>query len=153
MKKKIDKKAITPLMGAFLLVSFAIAVGVIVLNFGRAEVEEQAQCSLKIDLHFIEIGGKQDLCFDGTSLKFTVENGINANLGGLVVNIIGTQKAQKTEVNAALSRAETYVGVVPFDTTVNGQIRQVRIIPKVTLSQTEEICTEQTLVAENIPPC
>ena len=39
----MNKKAITPLMIAFLLVSFAVAVGVVVMNLGQAQVEEAAQ--------------------------------------------------------------------------------------------------------------
>src|SRR3989338_4478627 len=131
-----NKKGVTPLMATFLLVSFAVAVGVVVMNFGRAQVEEAAECSLSTDLKLVQIGGTEQLCYDATAQKllFTVENGVNIKVEGLVVNIIGTNKAETMELNdAVMVLAGTYVGTINYDSSVNGAIRQVKITPKVTL--------------------
>ena len=145
-----DKRGITPIMATVLLVSFAVAVGVVVMSFGRAEVEEEAVCPIDIGLAFAEISGKQDICFDGSQVRFTVENGININIEGLLVNVIGTEKAETADLTEAkLTKAGTYLGKVPF----SGSIRQVKISPKVLLKAQEEICVEQSLVMENIPSC
>jgi len=146
-----SKKGITPIMATLLLISFAVAVGVVVMNLGRAQVESDAQCAIEIGLKFSEISGQQQLCYEGSgSLKFTLENGININVKGLVVNVIGTDKAETFELNdAEMTKAGTYLGSVNFA----GQIRQVKITPKVILYDNEEICTEQALVSENIPSC
>ena len=94
--KKINKKAITPLMVTLLLVSFAVAVGVVVMNIGQAQVEEGAVCPVDIGFVFSSIGGKEQYCYDQTKqvFSFTVENGINANIEELLVNIIGEEKAR-----------------------------------------------------------
>jgi len=144
------------LMTTLLLVSFAVAVGVVVMNLGRAEVESEAECPVNIELQFSVIGGEEQVCYDEAKkdLSFTVENGINTNVEGLVINIIGAQKAETFEANdARITKAGVYLGHVSYDSSVSGQIRQVKISPKILLYDEEAVCAEQALVAENIQPC
>jgi hypothetical protein len=146
---KSNKKGITPLMITFLLISFAVALGVVVMNLGRAQVEDVAECPINIDLQFANIGGKDDICFDGGTIKFTVENGVNTAVSGLIVNVIGAEKAETYRLPANIAKAGTYLGKVSF----SGTIRQVKITPKVVLFDEEQICTEKALIIENVPDC
>ncbi len=155
-KKKWNKEGVTPLMITMLLLSLAVAVGVVIMNFGRAQVEENAQCAIDIGLHFASISGQEQLCYDAgqKSLRFTVENGINIKVEGLIVNIIGSEKAETLELNdAKMTKAGSYVGKASFDSSAGGQIRQVKITPKVVLYDTEQICGEQALVVEKVGNC
>ncbi len=153
-KQKLGKKAITPLMGTILLVSFAVAVGMVVMNLGRAEVENSAICPVDIGFNFVTIGGEQQLCYDKEKLTFTVENGVNVNIEGLVVSVIGKEKADTLELNdAKMSKAGSYVGKAAFDAASGGEIRQIKISPKVLLKGEEQICADQALVVEEIPAC
>ncbi len=143
-------------MITMLLLSLAVAVGVVIMNFGRAQVEENAQCAIDIGLHFASIGGQEQFCYDvgKKALSFTVENGLNIKVEGLIVNVIGSEKAETFELNdARMSKAGTYVGKVAFDTAAGGQIKQVKITPKVVLYDTEQICGEQALVVESVGGC
>ena len=152
----LNKRGITPLMGGMLLVSFAVAVCVVVMNLGSAQVEEAAQCPIDIGLRFANIGGKDQICYNAAKkeISFTLENGVNINVDGLIVNIIGTQQAPSFELNdAKIGKAGTHLGKVSYDTTVSGDIRQVKISPKVVLYDAEQICVEQALVSESIGPC
>lgn len=156
LRKNQKKKAVTPLMAAFVLVAFAIAVGVVVMNLGRAEIEEQARCPIDIGLKLSEIAGKEQLCYDAEKKEvyFILENGINVKVEGVVINIIGKEKSGSFEQNEAkLGKAGTYVVHQPYDPALNGQILQVKIIPKVVLYDTELICTEQALIKEEIRGC
>ena len=152
----MNKRGIAPLVATLLLISFAVALGVVIMNFGRAQVELEAQCAIDIGLKFSEIGGKEDYCFDTATgkLRFTVENGVNIKVDGLIVNIIGTTKAETFELNdAKLGKAGTYVGNVAYNKAVGGEIRQMKITPKVILHDTEQICTEKALVVEKVSLC
>lgn len=143
-------------MTSILLLSFAVAVGVVVMNFGRANVEEQAECNIDPGLQFSNVSGQLQICYDfvGRALQFTVENGININITGLVINVIGTEKAHSFELNdAAMPRAGTYLGKVHYDSVVGKAIRQVKITPKVKLQDTEEICVDKALIVETISDC
>ena len=150
------KKGITPLMAAFLLISFAVAVGVVIMNIGSAQVEEKAQCPIEVGLKLALISGQEQMCYDlaKKDLVFTLENGINIKVEGLVVNVIGETKAESFEVSdAKMIKAGSYLGHLTYDSSVSGNIRQIKISPKVVLYEAEEICTEQALVLENIRNC
>ncbi len=149
----VNKKAITPLMATFLLISLAVAVGVVIMNLGRAQVEENAQCAVDIGLKLAVIGGNEQLCYDANSkaLKFTVENGVNIKVVGLIANIIDEQNAESFELDAAIIKAGNYQGNVPYRAA--GPIKQVKISPKVILHEEEQICTEQAIVKEDVGNC
>lgn len=141
-------------MATILLVSFAVAVGGVVMSMGRAQAQDAAECPLEVGLSFSEIGGKQQLCYDGASLKFTIENGITLNVEGLVVNIIGAEKAETFDIaDAKMSKAGTYVGKLAFDKAISGIIRQVKISPKVSLKGEEAICPDKALIVESVGTC
>lgn len=152
----LTKKAITPLMITMLLVSFAVAVGNSVMKFGQAQVEEGAECALDIKLKLSTIGGKEQLCSDAATrrVSFTVENGVNTDVQGLLLSIIGTQKAETFELaQAKMTKAGSYVGTVPYDSSDSGPIRQVKITPKIPRQEGELICAEQAIVREQITAC
>jgi len=154
--KHLSKEGITPLMIGFLLVSFAVAVGVVIMNLGSAQVEEAAECAVDIGLQFSVIGGVEEVCYDAAKkiFSFSVENGVNINVNGIVVNIIGTQKAESFELNEAkMGKAAVYLGRVPYDTAASGEIRQVKISPKIIPYDREEVCLEQAIVVEKVKPC
>lgn len=151
-----NKKGITPLMATFLLISFAVALGVTIMNLGSAEVEDAAQCPIEVGLKFSNIGGEEQVCYDAASktLKFTLENGVNIKVEGLIVNVIGEVKADSFELNdAKVIKAGSYLGQVGYDSALSGAIRQVKISPKVVLYDVEQICTEQALVKEGVREC
>lgn len=156
LKKIFSKKGVTPLMIGLLLVSFAVAVGVVVMNLGRAQVEEEAECPINIGLTFSVVEETDQVCYDAgkKDLSFTVENGVNIKVEGLVVNIIGSTKAETFELNnAKITKAGVYLGHVNYDRSVSGEIKQVKITPKIILYDAEHVCPEKALVAEKIRLC
>lgn len=153
---KMNKTGITPLMAALLLISFAIALGVMIMNFGRAQVESEAACPINIEMRLASIGGEEQLCYDSDKkeLAFTVENGVNIDVEGLIVNVIGMQKAETFEINdAKMGKAGVYLSRIAYDKSASGDIRQIKISPKVLLYDNEEICTDQAIVFEGVASC
>jgi len=151
-----DKKGITPIMATVLLLSFAVAIGVVVMNFGRAQVEESAECPVDIGLKLAEISGQKQLCYNAGSkqVKFTIENGVNTEVKGIIVNIIGAQEAKSFDIpSASMIKLGNYLGNVNYDNGISGDIKQVKITPKVVLYDQEQICVEQALVVENLKGC
>ncbi|MEK6950204.1 MAG: hypothetical protein AABX13_00580 [Nanoarchaeota archaeon] len=151
-----NKRAITPLMITMLLISFAVAVGTGITRFGEAQLEEGAECAIETKMKLSSIGGQEQLCYNAAAKKisFTVENGLNINIEGLIVNVIGNEKADTFELNnAKMTKAGSYVGNLPSAMDVNGEIRQIKITPKLSLPEGEAICVEQAIVAEQVRPC
>lgn len=156
METSGKKRGITPLMATFLLVSFAVALGVVIMNFGKAEVEEGAQCTIHVGLKFSEVGGEEQFCLERAKeqLFFVVENGINIKVEGLVVNIIGSQKAVTYDLgDAKIEKAGAYMKYVPYPLKEIGELRQAKIIPKVNMFDEELICQEKAVIAEKIRNC
>ncbi len=148
----MNKKGIAPLVATLLLISFAVALGVVIMTFGRAQVELEAQCPINVGLKLSKIGGVEQLCYDAAKrdLSFTVENGVNIDIEGLVVNVIGSEKAETFQLTEArMGKAGVYLGHIPFD----GEIKQVKISPKVILYDNEEICTDKAVVVEELRAC
>jgi hypothetical protein len=126
------------------------------MNFGRAQVELEAQCAIDVGLRLAEIGGMEDICFDQAKneIRFTIENGININVEGLIVNIIGTEKAETFELNnAKMGKAGNYLGKIKYNKANSGEVRQIKISPKVILYDEEQICIEKALIIEKINNC
>lgn len=143
-------------MITLLLVSFAVAVGVVVMNFGAAAVEEEAQCPINIGLKLSVINGQDQLCYNSAKkdVAFTLENGVNIKVEGLIFNVIGEVKAEAYEINEAkMIKAGNYLGHATYDSSVSGAIQQIKITPKINLYDAEQICTEQALVIENVREC
>ncbi len=151
----MKRKGITPLMAGLLLLSFAVAVGVVVMNLGKAQVEESAVCPLKINLHLATIGGEEQLCYDAAhnQFAFTVENGINTAVSGLIVSVIGASKAETVELSESIAKAGSYVGLLAYDLNTAGQIRQAKITPKMMVQEEELICQEEAIVKEGVREC
>jgi flagellin-like protein len=143
-----DKKAISPLIATLLLLSFAISIAVVFMNFGRAQVELEAECPVKIGL------AEKKICLSGNQISLSVSNGINIDINGLIVNVIGTSKADTFELNNALiSKGGIFTGSLPYQVANSGVIRQIKISPKITLYDQEQICIKKAIVKEDIPNC
>ena len=143
------RKGIAPLVATLILISFAIALGVTIMSFGRAQVELEASCPIDIGFEFSD---EKQLCYNPVSKEvvFTVMNGINIKVEGIIVNVIGDQKAETFDLgNAKMERGGTYSGRTPFD----GTVRQIKLTPKVIFYEEEEICTKKALVIEDVKNC
>ncbi|PIZ51222.1 hypothetical protein COY27_04325 [Candidatus Woesearchaeota archaeon CG_4_10_14_0_2_um_filter_33_13] len=152
----MKKKGITPIMATILLISFAVALGVVIMSFGQAQVEESAQCPIDINLKLSTIGGEDQLCYDSISkeVRFTLENGVNIKVEGLVFNIIGSVEAKSYELNdAKIGKAGNYMGKVSYDATSSGEIKQIKVTPIINLYDEEQVCAEKALVVETIKAC
>jgi hypothetical protein len=152
----MNKLAISPLIATLLLLSFATALGVVIMSFGSAQVEQEAQCPIDIDLKLATIGGKEQVCYNAAKrdLSFTVENGVNIKVQGLIVNVIGSKDAKTFTLNQAkMGKLGNYLGHIQYDSSVSGAIQQVKITPKVVMYDEEQICPEKALIVENVRKC
>lgn len=143
-------------MATFLLISFAVALGMIIMNLGRAQVESEAKCTVNIGLKFSVVGGEEQFCLDraNSQLFFIVENGINIKAEGLVVNILGDKKAITYDLaDARIEKAGVYMKYMPYHTEEMGELRQIKVVPKIIMYDEELICQEKAIVLEKVRDC
>jgi flagellin-like protein len=152
----MNKRGIAPLVATLLLISFAVALGVVIMSFGRAQVELEAQCPINIGMKLSEISGEEQLCYDSAKkeLIFTIENGVNIKVDGLVFNIIGSIQAESYELNdAKMGKAGNYLGQISYNVETSGKIRQIKVSPKINLYEEEQICVDKALIIEEVRDC
>jgi len=152
----MNKRGMSPLVATLLLIAFAVAIGVVIINFGSAQVEMEAECPISIGLKISEVAEKEQLCLDKTKnqLFLIVENGVNIKVEGLIINVIGAKKVFTYELaEAKLEKAGNYMKYLTYSLEEYGEIRQLKIIPKVKLYDEEVICQEKAIVLEEIRDC
>ena len=156
----MDKRGISPLLSTVILIFLAIGVGVILMNWGRAQLEANAKCAVDTELDFVFLNGDPQVCFDGSGsngfVKFIVENGVNIDVSSLSVRIIGSEQVYESVLDKSfIEVGSSLQKVVPYDFDVFGKIRQVRITPRIQVYPKEPslICPEQSLIIESISEC
>jgi len=95
-----SKKAIAPLIATVLLIAFAVALGAIVMNWGRAYVEDtaslaqksssgQVECTNDVDLQINKVlYSSEDDDLEDEGLSIVVENLKNKKLLGLSIKVL-----------------------------------------------------------------
>lgn len=152
----MDKRGISPLLATVMLIALALALGVVVLNFGRAQIEIAAQCAVDIGLKTVVLNDKEQMCFDrGTSqLFFIVENGPQIAVEGLRMRLIGSKAVFVQDLaDSRIDKTDALLKYVPYDLGIYGEIRQVRLTPKIKLYEEEIACTEQAVIVESVRDC
>ena len=152
----MNKKGVQPLVATIMLIVLAVGLGVVVMNFGRAQIESAAQCAVDIGLKIVQLNEKPQLCFDRakSQLFFIVENGQQLPVESLKLRVIGQKEVLNQDVpESTIERLGTALKYIPYDIAKFGDIRQVRLTPEVTLYDAKIVCTEQALAIEQVRDC
>ena len=86
-----NKKGMSPLIATIVLIAFAVALGVVVMNIGRSFGPDfsdggdgEVDCSKSKGLAILEVGGSQKICFSDNGaesyIDFTVSNSAPINI-------------------------------------------------------------------------
>lgn len=155
-----SKKAVSPLIATVLLLFVAIIMGILVMNWGRAQLEEASECTIDVGMSFVELNKQAQVCYAGSgsngAVTFIIENGIAAEVSSLQLRIIGTKNVYTTDLpESHLDKAFSLMRTVPYDFNLFGDIRQIRLVPKIRLFPEQDplLCVEQAVVIEQINPC
>ncbi len=165
------KRAVSPLIATVLLIAFAVALGAVVMNWGRGYVEDTAniarersdtevKCASDVDIGIIDIDGTPQICQNTSAqrVEFIVENRKATTVRELQVRLIG----QKTRVptNIKLGSQDTNLTAnqarlvnVSFDYSTLGDITQVKITPVIRVAGQEVVCSQNAAILTNIKPC
>ena len=155
----MDKRGVSPLVATILLLFLAIGLGVIVMNWGRSQVEAASTCAVNIGFTVVELNEIQEVCYAGRGadgyIHFIVENGPSIDIDGIQLSIIGTKKIYNLELKDKIKTGYSLLKDIPYDFDNFGDIRQIKILPKIVLYEGEDalLCAEQALVLEDIRSC
>ncbi len=165
------KKAVSPLIATVLLIAFAVALGAVVMNWGRSYVEDTAnfakqksdteiRCSTDARIDFLTVKDVKRVCYSNTTdpkyLEFFIENLGTTDVAGLQVSIIGDQEVNITDLdfkNNTLKRSRVYkMGALNYTSDI-GKVEQVNIVPKISIEGAIISCPANSLVISDINEC
>jgi len=154
-----NKRGVSPIIATVLLISFAVALGSVVLNWGRnLDISRSEDICSEVSLAIKSIGNAQ-VCFVGSGanayINFVLDNSGEVDVNGLGVWIVGKKGTKLLDLDdlsikkGELLRLEG--DAVKYDFDTYGDIKNVQFIPKVLTEDGVDIC--QSIKADKISAC
>jgi len=143
-----SRKGVSPLVATVLLIAFAVALGAVVMNWGKVGLEETLQikeiCE-DINLNWYVEDGKSQVCYDEQTIKFTLENGATNDIIDLKLIAIALNDIYvKDRTRIGLRKSDVRNGDVNFDLATYGTIKEIRIVPVLEIEEKTEVCPPDT---------
>ncbi|MBI4438401.1 hypothetical protein HY640_00550 [Candidatus Woesearchaeota archaeon] len=154
------KRGVSPLIATVLLIAFAVALGAVVMNWGRtytentvANVEKKSdvdvKCSLDVQMKLLELSDKPQMCVGewGTNsyINFTAINVGTKKIDGLRVTVIGDGNPGLVS-NTSISNSSMVIGgavklSIPYAVSSVGSLKKVLVIPVVDINGIQTPCS------------
>lgn len=156
-KAKRAKSGVSPLIATVLLIAFAVALGAVVMNWGRSFVQQQTAeaekttqtklgCSLKVNLKVAEIDNTPQACFGGggdagyVELRLNNEDETNP-IRALSVSIGGDRGIYNNDsINTTIPVGLSAFLNLSYSYTSYGKIKNIRIVPHILIGGISTPC-------------
>ncbi|MBR9676511.1 hypothetical protein GOV04_00025 [Candidatus Woesearchaeota archaeon] len=163
----MNKKGVSPLIATVLLIAFAVALGAIVMNWGRTYVEEQTDnaqelsdqkttCSFDVNIKILEISNQKKLCYNSTAgtLDLTVDNRGRKTIESFEVLVYNsTEDIAVVQVNQSINIGRPLKQTITHG--LGGDLDFIRVTPQVRLVTNGALitCTESEIKDDDLSPC
>lgn len=175
MKNLTGKKGVSPIIATVLLMAFAIALGALVMTWGKNYIEDTTEevssrsltartCALDVSVEVMNIGGETTLCqtqeTNGNLIEVQfVLNNRGSAIDDVQINLIDEDKnilTRKNRLTSPLTQAQakkiTVVNdVVPPDEFTS--LKQIIITPMINLDTEPVYCPNKAIEEDIIPLC
>jgi len=157
---QLYKKGVSPLIATVLLISFAVALGSVILNWGQVPVSTEDDMCTGLQIS-VEKKNDVELCYftegGATQLRFTIENIGSKNLDGLGVWIVGQKGTKFVDLDDLVVEPGNSFDVkgaqAPYTFDTYGIIKHVQLIPKISDGISTELCPRNFIKVEKITSC
>ncbi len=167
MKYLSHKKGVSPLIATVLLIAFSVALGAVVMNWGRSFVSErtekvesdtevQLQCSVDIVLEFVEINNIKQVCDYGDgSFRIIVQNLGSVNATGVSVRAIDENSDvftfQNISSDLGAGEAKKYI----FSDTGMANVTHIAVSPMIRYPSSSNLqtCSGNSIEISQIEDC
>ena len=167
-----SRKAVSPLIATVLLIAFAVALGAVVMNWGRGYVEDTAsiarersdtevKCASEVDIDIVEIDSVPQICYNATgvntSLEFIIENKKERTVERIQARLIGSATRVPYILplgdNSNLTTNEAKLLNFTYVAATYGTPTQIQLTPYIKVGGTEVACPSSAEVEINIKTC
>ena len=128
----MNKRGIAPLIATILLIVLAVGLGIVVMNFGRAQIEETSRCAVNIGLKVVELNNQKQVCLDkaGNEIYFIVENGPSIEVESMRLRVIGSEAILLVDVPDRIEKLGTLMKYIHYNYTKTRRDKAVKINTK-----------------------
>jgi len=168
-----NKKAVSPLIATVLLIAFAVALGAVVMNWGRGYVEDTQQfarersdaevtCTTEIDLNVISIDLVQQVCYNSTdqnvgewNVTIILENAGSREIDDIQGRVIstGSRIPYAPFINVSIDAGRAKLITFIHNESDFGGIAQIALSPIIRLGGKEIVCSGSQLKLIDIQSC
>ena len=170
-----NKRAVSPLIATVLLIAFAVALGAVVMNWGRSYVEDTAdlarersdtevKCTSEVDMDIIDIDSVPQVCYNLTGggasapqVQFIVESKKSKNIEKIQARLIGTGSKvpiiRDLGAPSNLTANQAKFLNVSYNTSGFGIPSQLKLTPYIKVGAETVGCSSNAEVAKSIKAC
>jgi len=160
MRARYNKRGVSPLIATVLLISFAVALGSVVINWGRNLDIAMGDVCTGISMKIRNVEDSQ-VCYSGqgqnTYIKFIIDNDGSANIDGLGIWITGEKGTKLLDFNDfSITKGELLEvkdKSIIYDSNAYGTIKQIQFFPKVKGTDSIELCARNSVKVSKIKAC
>ena len=156
-----NKRGVSPLIATVLLISFTVALGSVVLNWGRnLDISKPGESCSGVVIKIRSIGDAE-VCYSGSGqeayLNFIVDNIGIVDIGGLGIWIVGEKGTKLLDLDNSPIKKGDLLDIkdktVTYDFNTYGNIKHLQFIPKVKTADGIDICPRNSVKAKKIGIC
>ncbi len=162
----MKKRAVSPLISTVLLITFAVALGAFIMNWGKIFTRDQIddaelrsdrelECSLDIGLEIYEINGEPQLFYVNSTgnITFMLKNSGTTAINSIRVVVIGQNNLDINVTDIVNSNIDAGGVLKRSVIYTNNDIDQIEFIPylNTTGAPSPSLCTGSTLIKDDIP--
>lgn len=160
MKTK-NKKGVSPLIATVLLIAFAVALGAVVMNWGRnIEFSKPIDKCVGVEIKVREVNN-YNVCYsilgDNAFINFVIDNTGKQDLSGLSLWVAGEKGTKLFEIDDVFIKKGTLFDKkdkeLVYELNKYGAIKHVQFIPKMKIDETLDMCLKNSIKADKVGIC
>jgi len=147
------KRAMSPLFSTIILIGFAMALGGVVMSWGKEgyTIEKPVGACKQASLALISYGPNRGICTKENRLYFNIQNNGEIDLDGIKISILGDEGVDTALINKKLMVAD--ISKLDAEYSGVGKIEKVIFTPQFTVLGQEKLCPKNGFSAERIGEC
>ncbi len=149
----MQKRAMSPLLSTIILIGFAIALGGVVMSWGKAgyTAEKQVMECEQTSLSLVSYGENKGICSRDGILYFTMQNNGEMDLEGIKVSILGTNDIYSGVIDRKIDVADIVKLDIGYDDV--GKIEKIIFVPKFNDLEEGQLCPKNGFSIEDVGEC
>ena len=146
------KRGMSPLLSTLMLMGFAIALGGVVMSWGKAgfTTERPLDCT-QTRIEAVSYGSNKGVCSKGEALELTIQNNGEIDIDGVKVSLLGENNIYSWTISNKVMVAD--IAKLDLQHPDIGKINKVVVIPKFVYNDNERLCPNNGFSIEDIGEC